>query len=134
MSDNEARPPGNETGLTATVTGFIIAICSFFTAHSTPEVKTIIPIMAGIAAPFLAALILRWQRKIEEPSGLTDFLAAYENDLKYQEKALKNTNLSKAVRTQLEKKHSETMIKMATAHQDFRSGDISVSTTSSVDK
>lgn len=129
MSEQESPKQLSQTSLTAGITGLLIGIASLFIANSSPEVKTIIPIVAGIISPFIAALISKWQRKIEQPAELTDYITAYENDLNYQKKALKNKSLTKAARTQLEKKQAETILKMATAHQDFRSGILNISTT-----
>lgn len=120
MSDIENSSSNSRTGLTATITGLLVSISALFTADLSTEAKTIIPVIAGIISPFIAAGISRLQRKVEQPPELTDYLSAYENDLKYQRAALKDSNLSVEVRAELEKRYSNTVLKMATAHQDFR--------------
>jgi nitrogen fixation/metabolism regulation signal transduction histidine kinase len=128
MSETEHSSSNSRTGLTATITGLLVSISALFTADLSTEAKTIIPVIAGIASPFIAAGISRLQRKVEQAPELTDYLTAYENDLKYQKKALKDKNLSADVRADLEKRYSNTVLKMATAHQDFRSETLGITT------
>ena len=124
MSEIERSSSSNRTGLTATITGLLVSVSALFTADLSTEAKTIIPVMAGILSPFIAAGISRLQRKVEQDPKLTDYLSAYENDLKYQKKALKDENLPVDARANLEKRYSDTILKMATAHQDFRSEEL----------
>lgn len=118
----------SRTGLTATVTGLLVAISALFTSDLTAEAKTIIPIVAGIISPFIVAGISRLQRKVEQAPELTDYLTAYENDLRYQNKALKDTTLTFEDRKTLERRRSDTILKLATAHQDFRSQTLGITT------
>jgi hypothetical protein len=120
MSDIERPSSNSRTGLTATITGLIVSVSALFTADLSPEVKTIVPIIAGILSPFIAAGIYRLQRRVEQDPKLTDFLSAYESDLKYQKNALKDQSLSAEAKAELEKRYSNTVLKMSTAHQDFR--------------
>lgn len=126
---SEPQPPvdNNRTGLTATITGLLVSLSAFAPADWPAEVKTIIPVVAGIISPFIAAGISRLQRKVEQPPELTDYLTAYENDLKFQNKALKAKGLSSEDRAAIEAKRSNTLLKMSTAHQDFRSNTLDVS-------
>lgn len=133
MSEAERSSSSSHTGLTATITGLLVSISALFTSDLSTEAKTIIPVIAGIASPFIAAGISRLQRKVEQPPELIDYLTAYENDLKYQIKALKATNLSDDARKNLEKRYSDTVLKMATAHQDFRSGTLGITTNANTD-
>lgn len=130
MSEPQPSADNNRTGLTATITGLLVSLSAFAPTDWPAEVKTIIPVIAGIISPFIAAGISRLQRKVEQPPELTDYLTAYENDLKFQNKALKAKGLSSEDRAAIEAKRSNTLLKMSTAHQDFRSNtlDISVKT------
>ena len=133
MSEAEHSSSSSRTGLTATITGLLVSISALFTADLSIEAKTIIPVIAGIASPFIAAGISRIQRKVEQAPELTDYLTAYENDLKYQKKALKDKNLSAEAKADLETRYSTTVLKMATAHQDFRSETLRITTKASAD-
>lgn len=128
MSETERSSSNNRTGLTATITGLLVSISALFTTDLSTEAKTIIPVIAGILSPFIAAGISRLQRKVEQAPELTDYLSAYENDLKYQKKALKDNSLSVEAKAALEKRYSDTVLKMATAHQDFRSEALGITT------
>ena len=124
MSESESSSSNSRTGLTATITGLLVSVSALFTADLSTEAKTIIPVIAGILSPFISAGISRLQRKVEQDPKLTDYLSAYQNDLNYQKKALKDNNLPADARANLEKRYSDTILKMATAHQDFRSKEL----------
>jgi len=128
MSNNDSPSSTDRTGLTATITGLLVSISAFFSADMSTEAKTIIPVIAGILSPFISAGISRLQRKVEQPAELTDFLTAYESDLKYTKTILKDPNLNPAARAALERKYSDTVLMMATAHQDFRSKSLGIAT------
>lgn len=127
MSEVQASTDNSRTGLTATITGLLVSLSALAPADWSAEAKAIIPIIAGIISPFIAAGIYRLQRKVEQPPELTDYLAAYENDLKFQNKALKNEGLSQEDRAAIEARRSNTLLKMSTAHQDFRTSSLNIS-------
>ncbi|UUT22123.1 hypothetical protein [Pseudomonas sp. T8] len=133
MSEIESSSANNRTGLTATITGLLVSISSLVTSGLSEDVKMIIPVIAGIISPFIAAGVARLQRKVEQPPELTDYLTAYENDLRYQKRALKNRSLTPEAKAAIEKRYSDTVLKMATAHQDFRSKSLGISTTGESD-
>lgn len=127
MNEAVASPDNSRTGLTATITGLLVSLSAFAPAEWPAEAKTIIPVIAGIISPFIAAGISKLQRKVEQPPELTDYLSAYENDLKFQRKAMKAKGLSAPDKAALQARHSATLLKMATAHQDFRSNSLGIS-------
>ncbi|POA88018.1 hypothetical protein [Pseudomonas protegens] len=127
MSEVQTSSDNSRTGLTATITGLLVSLSALAPADWSAEAKAIIPIIAGIISPFIAAGIYRLQRKVEQPPELTDYLAAYENDLKFQNKALKNKGLSQEDRAAIEARRSNTLLKMSTAHQDFRTSSLNIS-------
>lgn len=134
MSNGNRASLNDRTGLTATITGLLVAISALFSTGLSDEAKTIIPIVAGIISPFISAGISRFQRKVEQEPELTDYLTAYANDLKYQKKALKDPNLSPKVRDELQRRYSETSLLMATAHQDFRAKSLRIAMTAPPDQ
>ncbi|WP_041506023.1 hypothetical protein [Pseudomonas plecoglossicida] len=127
MSEAQSSTDNSRTGLTATITGLLVSLSALAPTDWSAEVKTIIPVVAGIISPFIAAGISRLQRKVEQPPELTDYLTAYENDLKFQNKALKAKGLSSEDKAALEAQRSKTLLMMSTAHQDFRSNSLDIS-------
>lgn len=133
MNNTDSPSSTDRTGLTATITGLLVSISTFFSADMSIESKTIIPVIAGIISPFISAGISRLQRKVEQPPELTDFLAAYESDLKFTMGRIKDKTTPQATRVQLEQKYSDTVLMMATAHQDFRSKSLGITTATTPD-
>jgi hypothetical protein len=127
MSEVQTSTDNSRTGLTATITGLLVSLSALAPADWSAEAKAIIPIVAGIISPFIAAGIYRLQRKVEQSPELTDYLAAYENDLKFQNKALKKKGLSQEDRAAIEARRSNTLLRMSTAHQDFRASALNIS-------
>lgn len=129
MSESSHNQPMSLTGATASFTTLIICVTSFIPASwLTDEAKMAIPILAGLISPYLAALAMRGYRKVNIDPALIDFITRLESDLARQNKLLLETpDLSADTRAQMVQKRDTTLLRLASAQQDYSDGSVSIS-------
>ncbi|WP_205588425.1 hypothetical protein, partial [Pseudomonas aeruginosa] len=63
--------------------------------------------------------VAKWFSYIDEPDGLTRYKARLKRDLAHQRKMLKDKNVSSKVKEDIQKAYEATLVKLATANQDY---------------
>lgn len=129
MSDSSHNQPMSFTGVTASFTTLIICITSFIPASwLTDEAKLAIPILAGLISPYFAAWAIRGFRKVNMDPALIDFITRLESDLARQNKLLLETpDLSAETKAHMMRKRDATLLRLASAQQDYSDGSVSIS-------
>lgn len=129
MSEQSPAKAMSLTNVTASFTTLIIGIATLIPADLvSAEAKVVLPIMAGLISPYLAALAIRLFQKVNLDPDLVVFMSRLKSDLERQNALLKNTtDMSDDTRAMLIQKRDATLLRLASAHQDYSDGSVSIS-------
>lgn len=72
-----------------------------------------------LLVPVIGYFIAKWFTAIDEPEGLTQYKARLNKDLVHQKKMLADKHISQEVKAGVREKYTATMLKLATANQDY---------------
>lgn len=75
--------------------------------------------VASLTVPVIGYLAARIFASMDEPEELTRYKARLLRDLKHQKRILKDKNISEEIKAGISKKYEQTMLKLATANQDY---------------
>ncbi len=79
-----------------------------------------------LVVPVISYFIAKWFAGIDEPEGLTQYKAMLNKDLEHQRKMLADKHLLPEVKAAVREKYTATMLKLATANQDYRASGLVV--------
>ncbi|TDF86310.1 hypothetical protein [Pseudomonas sp. H9] len=74
---------------------------------------------ATLIVPVIGYFIAKWFSAIDEPEGLTQYKARLNKDLVHQKKILEDKHIPEEIKEGIREKYTNTMLKLATANQDF---------------
>jgi hypothetical protein len=112
----KVAPQGLQASITAGLGTFATASCMKWLP---PEHVQYWVGTATLIVPVIGYFIARVFCRIDEPEGLTQYKARLNKDLSSQRKILKDKNISPEIKAGIQEKYTLTMIKLASAHQDF---------------
>lgn len=72
-----------------------------------------------LIVPVISYFITKFFSAIDEPEGLTQYKARLNKDLAHQKKILNDKHIPDEVKEGVRGKYASTMLKLATANQDF---------------
>lgn len=72
-----------------------------------------------LIVPVIGYFIAKFFSRIDEPEGLTQYKARLKKDLVSQKKILKDKNISPTVKRGIQEKYTATMLRLASANQDY---------------
>lgn len=72
-----------------------------------------------LIVPVISYFIAKFFSTIDEPEALTQYKARLSKDLAHQKRILKDKHISDEIKSGVREKYTETMLKLATANQDF---------------
>lgn len=127
MSHPDQPKPFNSNNVTASVSGVLIGLVALVPTESlSTEAKGILAMLIGIISPYVAAIFVRWHRKLDIDPGLMDLKNRLESDLETQNKLLATPDLSEETKAAVIKKRETTMLRLASLNQDFNDGTITL--------
>jgi hypothetical protein len=74
-----------------------------------------------LIVPVIGYFVAKFFCRIDEPEGLTQYKARLKKDLVSQKKILKDKNISEEVKKGIKEKYTSTMLRLASANQDYTS-------------
>ncbi|HCE5541334.1 TPA: hypothetical protein NI869_005091 [Pseudomonas aeruginosa] len=117
MSDGQRTSPQEfQASVTAVLGGFVTASCLKWTPAEDAQYWAG---AASLIVPIIGYLVAKWFSYIDEPDGLTRYKARLKRDLAHQKKMLKDKNVSSKVKEDIQKAYEATLVKLATANQDY---------------
>lgn len=117
MADSpKIAPQGLQASITAGLGTFATASCMKWLP---PEHAQYWVGATTLIVPVLGYLIAKFFCRIDEPEGLTQYKAQLKRDLSSQRKMLKDNNLSAVVKDDIRKKYDSTVLRLASANQDY---------------
>lgn len=75
--------------------------------------------LASLIVPVIGYFVARLVASMDEPEELTRYKARLTRDLKHQKKILNDKNVPAEVKNGVKEKYGQTMLKLATANQDY---------------
>jgi hypothetical protein len=78
--------------------------------------------LASLIVPVIGYFAARVVAAMDEPEELTRYKARLNRDLKHQRKMLKDKNVPNEIKDGIKVKYGQTMLKLATANQDYDGG------------
>ncbi|HBP6410101.1 hypothetical protein KZ854_13670 [Pseudomonas aeruginosa] len=75
--------------------------------------------LASLVVPIIGYIVARLVASMDEPEELTRYKARLNRDLTHQRKILKDKNVPADVKEGIKEKYGQTMLKLATANQDY---------------
>lgn len=75
--------------------------------------------LASLVVPIIGYIAARPVASMDEPEELTRYKARLNRDLTHQRKILKDKNVPADVKEGIKEKYGQTMLKLATANQDY---------------
>ncbi|MDI6527395.1 hypothetical protein QMA71_17810 [Pseudomonas otitidis] len=119
MSEKD-KPGLTQTSLIGLVGSLLMAIANILLPPDTSnEVRQSVSYIVAICCPFIVLFIMHKYLKMDVDPDLIRARSMLEEDLKFQESQLKKKGLSKEARETIEKKHADTIGRLATVNQDF---------------
>ena len=126
MSD-KTRSGLTQPGLTAAVSGALISLAAIlYPDGTTDSIKQATAGLIAVASPFIVIFLMKYYHRMDIDTELIKLIGNYERDLRFQRTQLKDKSLPAGTRTMIEGRMQETMEKLATAHQDYSSGELKV--------
>lgn len=117
MEDSpKIAPQGLQASITAGLGTFATASCMKWlpAEHAQYWVSA-----TTLLVPVIGYLVAKFFYRIDEPEGLTQYKARLKRDLSSQKKILKDKNVSAEVKNSIREKYTSTMLKLASANQDY---------------
>ena len=119
MADSQKKAPqGLQASITAGLGTFATASCMKWLP---PEHAQYWVGATTLIVPVIGYFIAKFFSSIDEPEGLTQYKARLQKDLKHQKNILKDKNISEDDKDGVRAKYSATMLKLASANQDYTS-------------
>lgn len=109
-------PQGLQASITAGLGTFATASCMHWLP---PESAQYWVGATTLIVPVIGYFIARFFHRIDEPEALTQYKARLKRDLCNQKKILKDKNISTDVKNGIREKYTSTMLKLASANQDY---------------
>lgn len=109
-------PQGLQASITAGLGTFATASCMQWLP---PENAQYWVGATTLIVPVIGYFVARFFYRIDEPEGLTQYKARLKKDLSNQKKILKDKNISTGVKRGIQEKYTSTMLKLASANQDY---------------
>lgn len=75
--------------------------------------------LASLIVPVIGYFAARVVATMDEPEELTRYKARLNRDLKHQKAILKDKNVSDDIKVGIKEKYGQTILKLATANQDY---------------
>lgn len=119
MADSQkVAPQGLQASITACLGTFATASCMKWLPAEHAQywvgaTTLIVPVIGYFVAKFFCS--------IDEPEELTRYKARLNKDLAHQKKILKDKHITNEVKEGIRQKYTSTMLKLASANQDFTS-------------
>ncbi|KAF0863948.1 hypothetical protein [Pseudomonas sp. LD120] len=117
MEDSpKIAPQGLQASITAGLGTFATASCMKWlpAEHAQYWVSA-----TTLLVPVIGYLVAKFFYSIDEPEGLTQYKARLKRDMASQKKIMKDKNVSEDVKKNVREKYTSTMLKLASANQDY---------------
>ena len=111
-------PQGLQASITACLGTFATATCMkwLHSEHAQYWVGA-----TTLVVPVIGYFVARFFCRLDEPEGLTQYKARLNKDLAHQRKMLKDKNISHDLKEDVRSKYNSTMLRLASANQDYSS-------------
>jgi len=109
-------PQGLQASITAGLGTFATASCMKWlpAEHAQYWVSA-----TTLLVPVIGYFIAKFFTRIDEPEGLTQYKARLKRDMCSQKKILKDKNISAEVKESIKEKYTLTVLRLASANQDY---------------